>query len=424
MNTARPDLAPTAHQRVTLLLELGRHQDAEALAASMLKADPQDQRAWCLLSQTIMGQGDYERSAAAARSALAIDAESEWAYRLLSTCEQRMGHARVAADAAAVAVRLAPQTWQAHARLAEALAGLGGHEEEARATMQRALALAPDSPIAHVMAAKIERAARRYDEAARAIERALAIDPDNAGALNELGRLELCKKHAGSLAAAGAAFEQLARAHPSIPTGGQNLDATILAFLLRVTGITLTAAFAETQIIVRGIPDAALAGSVASGVLLLIYVGGYLRHTSTIVRRRLARLISRPSMLLAPVCLSSAAAVALLAAPLASSDAAPWLTTAAGVLAFGTGGLYARRRRTLGLPRPASLTARQARHALRSEALFGFLAFVALDGALATRAHLIGLVWTLLLAVACTVGAVAVRRLRLRTTAAANAITL
>ncbi len=57
--------------RASVMIELGRHADAARLLSGVLAAEPDNCRAWCLLSRAHLGQGELAEAAIQAAPGLA-----------------------------------------------------------------------------------------------------------------------------------------------------------------------------------------------------------------------------------------------------------------------------------------------------------------------------------------------------------------
>jgi tetratricopeptide (TPR) repeat protein len=122
--------------------------------------------------------------------------------------------------------------------LAQAAAA-AGQPELTHAASAEAMAIAPEEPEAHVTAGKVAlgngdlAAARAHQHAA------LAIDPVNLGALNELGLVCL---RAGDPASAAGYFLSAVRSAPGIQVFGQNTEVALTMVALSAAGWTVVLA--------------------------------------------------------------------------------------------------------------------------------------------------------------------------------------
>jgi len=100
--------------RAATMIELGRHDEATSLLATVVAADPDGSRGWCLLSRAHLGAGRGAEALAAARRAGALNPADDWPYRLASTALLSLGQNTEAVAAAQEARRLAPNFWRSH----------------------------------------------------------------------------------------------------------------------------------------------------------------------------------------------------------------------------------------------------------------------------------------------------------------------
>lgn len=177
-------------QRAETLIELGRSEQAVELLGKALASEPNDAKLWCQLARAQLGLGRNQEVLEAAGQAIALAPDDEYGHRLASYALSEFGKHRQAAQAARECVRLAPDRWATHARLAETLAftvrGRWGH---ARRAAERAVALAPDEPNAHLALAMVAFQSGRRRQARKILQQVLRLQPDNHFALHHLARL-------------------------------------------------------------------------------------------------------------------------------------------------------------------------------------------------------------------------------------------
>ncbi|HSS69826.1 MAG TPA: tetratricopeptide repeat protein [Casimicrobiaceae bacterium] len=181
-----------------------------------------------------LAQGDYRRrrgehdaAIAAYEAAIAAGSAHPVLLNNLGLSLQALGRLDAAADRYREAIALQPDLLQAHANLGDALCARhryaeaaasyaraaaldpslaavwnnlafcqqrGGAPAAARMSLQRVLSLAPDDPRALIGLASLDVAEQRYESPVPLIERALALQPDSADAMNLLlyTRLHTC----------------------------------------------------------------------------------------------------------------------------------------------------------------------------------------------------------------------------------------
>lgn len=422
--TAEGDHRRAICERAEALCNLRRFPEAEQLAGDVIEADPNNLAAWCLLTRARMGRGDHEHARMAAMTAIGLAPENGLPFRLLSLCERKLGHMSESVAAAETAARLTPLSWNSQTVLAFALASLGGRDADAQAAAERALQLAPHKAVVHATAAKIHRDAGRDDEATQALKRVLAIDPEHPFALNELGRLQLHKASAESLATAGLHFESAVRSNPRFAVGAMNVDATIRLFLSQVATLTMFVACFVTQLNLRMHGPSAWPTWFIEILMLppsVTFAWRYLSSVSRSLRGRLRRLITSRDAFLAPASVNGAAIMALVAASISPKSLGGLITTLAGLMAATASILYAQRGRKMGHPQPKTLTAQHARSMLCGVGLMTVLLVLSVDLAIIERPHFIGWLWAGLLGLLCAMTMRRMHRLRSRTRGAALA---
>ena len=215
--------------RASAMLDVRRFDEASALLARLVSAEPESSRAWCLMARAHLGGERYTEAISAANRAVSLDPADEWPHRLASNALVHLGNYPDALRAAHEACRLAPGYWQTHVCVAQAaLAGqrLGVAAEAA----SRARALAPNEPDVHFLSGKVSLARGDLTAAREHQERALALDPAHSGAMNELGRIRL-RRH--DTAGAIRHFISAARATPEERIYSRNIDVVLLRTVSR-----------------------------------------------------------------------------------------------------------------------------------------------------------------------------------------------
>ncbi|MET8080970.1 tetratricopeptide repeat protein [Streptomyces sp. NPDC005303] len=181
----------TIAQRALALAETGRHQEAAALFARHLAADPTDTMSWSLLAHCRRELGDPEGALDATDQGLRYDPTDAYVWRIRALTLLTLERHADAVDAAAEAVRLAPGGWATHNAHARALATVPGGLPAARAAALRSTELAPQEPQAHFTLGYVAQASGDHQTAARSYRTVLRLNPQHAEARNNLGTLKL-----------------------------------------------------------------------------------------------------------------------------------------------------------------------------------------------------------------------------------------
>jgi tetratricopeptide (TPR) repeat protein len=232
-------------ERAATLIDLRRFEEAASSLHRLLGHDPDNGRGWCLLAQAQLSRDDSESALEAANRAVAVEPEFEWGHRLRSTALRETGDDRGAIAAAFEAVRLAPDEWQGYACLSRALAEVESRRDEAVAAAEHAVALAPTRSEAHLAAGDAFAGAGNREEADAAYRRALALDPQNAAAHNNLARVNMRTGRTRflGLGDAAAGFETAVRADPHGSVSTYNLEVTLRSFLAWLSYLIFIVAF-------------------------------------------------------------------------------------------------------------------------------------------------------------------------------------
>jgi predicted Zn-dependent protease len=181
---------PTPLGRAQTFCELGRFAEAVPTVAAIITEEPRNVEAWCLMAQAQLGNERPGAALEAARAAASLDPAREQPLRLLSVALSDLGRDEEAAEAALGATQREPESWQAHVRLAHALAVFRNRLGDARRAAERALALKPDDPGPHMALGTVALAAGLRADAAAAFCAALAVDPLCGEAHNQLAGVE------------------------------------------------------------------------------------------------------------------------------------------------------------------------------------------------------------------------------------------
>jgi Flp pilus assembly protein TadD len=309
-----------ALERVRLLCELRRYDEAAALARRTTATAPGEPDGWCLLAQALLGLDDDEGALDAARRAAALAPGFEWPHRLQSIALSSLGRLQEALDAAIESVRCEPHAWQTHARVAGVSAGLGLHDQ-AEAAASRALELAPNASRAWVAAGGVAAAGGNRVLAVERYHRALQLDPQDADAHAGLARVHLVRRNFANpagLAAAASGFATAVRTDPRSRSNRKAIDAVLRIFLARTALFIYVACYLtfrwsshSTSEVARVAPIVVLAGPVIFGWYFVV-------RLSSSVRAHLRRTVQRGLIAIA-VLLDLSAAAAIVAGALLPS---------------------------------------------------------------------------------------------------------
>jgi tetratricopeptide (TPR) repeat protein len=235
--TTEPLNAVSALQRASALCDLRRWDDAASALRTILATDPHNARGLCLLAQAQIGQAAHDQALRSSMAAIAENPEGEWPHRLASLALSGLGRHQEAAEMARNGVRLAPHSAPCHITLAQVLAKRGSDLVEARAAADRAVSLAPLDAGSHMAVGMVAAKDARIEEATTSYQRALALEPDNWVALNELARLmpQGSRFDSGGLARAAGRYASAVRANPRAAVSRSNIDVVLHNFLAQTT---------------------------------------------------------------------------------------------------------------------------------------------------------------------------------------------
>ena len=324
--------------RARMLLELDRDAEARTLLTALVAQDPDDPHLLCLLAQSCLGVGDAAAALTAAQRAVQLAPDDEWPYRLLSIALARRRAMQPAREAAATAVRLAPDEWQVHVNRAHVDALTCRVDQSTHEAAWRAVLLAPHEAETHAALGSVLLELRRMPEAEQALREALRLNPQHYSALNDLARIDL-RRHRLGRAARG--FADAAALSPDDQAAARNLHVVLAQLLRRMHWVLIVAVLAvgaaathhgSTSRVVRLVLWVATV--VVAGVVLAAGRVGSRRRT-----RRVLGVVLRRDRLLAlwaGLLLASFAAVTVAAfAGSPAADAAAslgWLAVLAGTV--------------------------------------------------------------------------------------------
>ncbi len=263
--------------RAAHLLDLHRPQEAARVLSGWLAQNPDDGDALCLAARAALALDDAARAADLAGHAASVEPDQEWPLRLLALARSQQGRHEEALTAATSAIALAPGVWQGHHVMAHVCIDAPGRAVQAWDAARRATALAPHESDTHTVMGTVALNAGDTVTAEKALTEALRLEPSNAVALNELGRLHLARKdHVG----AALQFASAARNNVRLDVATHNVDVALTAAVARVFVGAWAILFvpARFAILLPG-QEAIVAGLVTLGCLavLLVWQGRLLR---------------------------------------------------------------------------------------------------------------------------------------------------
>lgn len=168
------------------LVAVRRYPDALPWIVRAITADPQSTRPYCLLALALLHLGQYGRALQAAETAASHEPENWWPHGLRSMCLRQLRKKRRALDAAQEAARLGPDVPEALYELVAAQLGCN-QIRAAQTTAKRLVAIAPENAFTHEALGFVALTSRQWSTAETHLRRALALDPQSAEALNNLG---------------------------------------------------------------------------------------------------------------------------------------------------------------------------------------------------------------------------------------------
>ena len=322
-------------ERAQALIDLGRFQEAASHIRPVLSADPANADAACLLAQAELIAGNDLPAFDAAALAVKLAPERAWAHRLMAMGYERFDNNEYEIRHSLEAVRLEPHDPNGYICLARALAREKADLAAAREAAEEALRLAPVEPEAHLTLATVCEQQGDRDGAEAALRRALAVDPEHSAAHNNLARIRLRRRGTTlkpALLAIGArGFATAVRTNPSSPTSRLNLDYVIRVFLDWTAYLIFADAFfcawggaGSTKSIARLLPIAVLA-------LPFLYALRFLARVGPQLRAHVVRTVRFDPRVRLPAALLAFASIFIVAGAIAAQSARPALAAAAAI---------------------------------------------------------------------------------------------
>jgi predicted Zn-dependent protease len=181
---------PSTVARAETLLELGRSSEARAALASLLAVEPENVEALVVLAEIQAAEGDPRGSRATAQRVLALEPDHLQALQLAAAACLDLDDVGEGIRLAREAVARAPWFSGSHALLAQAVGRRARGRAEALQAAERAIEFEPNDPIGYVAAGNVEMAHGKWKKAETWYRRALEVEPHNAVARTNLARAQ------------------------------------------------------------------------------------------------------------------------------------------------------------------------------------------------------------------------------------------
>ncbi len=268
--------ANPAAAQAQMYLDANRPKEATRVLIAALEQSPDDVECLCLLAQSYLAAmtGALGGSAAtpSAQQAVELNPDDSHAWRLLSICYTRMGWHEQARDAARRARTASPHDWVSHTVVAHADASAKLISSDTHASVAEAIRLAPNQPEVHFAAGHVAQASNKTTAAVAHFEQTLSLDPDHAGARNNLALIQMRRGNAGR---AAAGFASMLAQNPNSDLALRNLRATGFS-ALRIVYFILIVCLIARSVLVHGDRDGSVhVGGVELALIAAGCVGGY-----------------------------------------------------------------------------------------------------------------------------------------------------
>ncbi|MFJ7203458.1 tetratricopeptide repeat protein [Streptomyces sp. NPDC098789] len=196
MNTepSRPERADAGGlDRADALHDLGRFEQAAALASTHLSEHPDDAGALILLARCRRSLGDVAGALRSVDDALRVAPDDIYAWLVRVDVLSKLGRFAEAEGAARRCIEIGPLFWGSHHCLAVVLeqSGQRSRRTEAYVAARRATELEPEAAAAHFMVGLLAHRLGDRATARLAYETTLRLDPENSEAHNNLATLHM-----------------------------------------------------------------------------------------------------------------------------------------------------------------------------------------------------------------------------------------
>ncbi|MEU9699849.1 tetratricopeptide repeat protein [Streptomyces sp. NPDC047981] len=304
--------------RADALFDVGRYEQAAALAAQHLANDPDDGAALVLLARCQHRLGREREALDTVERALRADPDALPGWLMRTHILLALRRYEEAEQAARHSVELAPQYWGSHYALGTVLDRSVRMERrrEAYEAARTAVALAPEESDAHFLVGLTAQRTGNHRIAQQAYETALRLDPESSEAHNNLSLLHLRRRwfRRGAWTKAAEGFVESAALDLNDRQARYNLETMAWGAAAGARWVAL-AGYLAAAIGSGSLRDGpADEGLVAYGIALTVLVGGWAGWALWNIRRIPSRL-RRPLLLVARNCrpvLAMAGAVGLL----------------------------------------------------------------------------------------------------------------
>lgn len=225
------DVVASQLKRAQLLLQMNRPREAGEIAARAAARAPHDAAAWTLVARCYARCDEPRRALDAARRAISLAPDTSAPYVIAAEMLNVLGDAAESAQAARRATQIDPFNPHAHARLAIALAQLGGrpelfglfrprHLRAAHVHAKRAIELSPTGSTGYFAAAYVAARSDRPRQARKLYRRVLAVDPHHSAAINNLAVIDMKR---GRLFRSSTGFRRALATDPSMMLARRNM---------------------------------------------------------------------------------------------------------------------------------------------------------------------------------------------------------
>lgn len=248
-------------ERISLLLELQRPPEAEAMARAFLRENPDNGTVLRLLAISVQRQGRGLEARQAIALAVRAEPQEAMNHVVMAQLQAAASNMVAAVRAADEAIGLAPDHWEPYFVRADALRhGNASEQQQALADARQAIKIAPHSPDVHnLMGLCLDRLDSPTEQRAAYLE-ALRLDPHHALAQNNLAAMDIKRGH---LKAGRRGLISALATRPNLDLTHRNHDILVSRVILRAWWVTAVIAGFEAYLLALGIVTPFRASSAA-----------------------------------------------------------------------------------------------------------------------------------------------------------------
>ncbi len=211
-------------QKIDLLLQQGRYEEARPLLVQVCETDRRDTGAWYVMATVNHHLGRIEDAATAYERVIALQPSRAEAHYGLGIVRQEQGNQVEAIRLYRQTLALKPDHLEACSNLGTVLEDMG-HFEDARCCYEQALRLDPTRAASYYNLGSAQRGLQQYQEAEQSYRRAIELQPNLVDAYTNLG---IVLRRLGKPEEAMASYRRALEINPDSVAALDNLGSALM----------------------------------------------------------------------------------------------------------------------------------------------------------------------------------------------------